>query len=124
MDNFSFDITTDGNLQGWLDCCMVQYHKAVGWSSHNDEKGQRLVFYWVAPPDRVDGYHPLPSPADSGQICAIAKAWLESVDRGRQPDHDGDNGRGFRLYNEAWGHVDEHYQAFLALSPAWAMYGK
>ena len=123
MDNFRFDITSDGNLQGWLDCCMAR-KLAVGWSVHNDDKGLRLTFYWVAPTPLVDEYQPLPSPADSNQIAVIVKSWLDAVNRGKRPDHDGDTGKGFRLYNEDWGHVDSRYQAFLAISPAWAMYGK
>ena len=65
MDNFNFDITADGNLDSWLNCCMGQYRTAVGWSAHDDFKGTRLLFYWVVPSPLVDGYYPLPSPADN-----------------------------------------------------------
>ena len=124
MDNFRFDITAVGGLQGWLDCCIGTSRKASGWSSDGNEKEPRLIFYWIAPTPLVDGYHPFPSPADSLYVGIIAEAWLDSVKRGKQPDHDGHNSKGFRLYNEAWGHVDGHYQAFIAVAPAWAMYGK
>lgn len=124
MDNFSFDITANDNLQGWLDCCMG-HRKAVGWSVHydNGKEESRLIFYWVSPP-HVDKYQSLPSPADTVQVCTIAESWLDVVNRSKPPNHDGSNGKGFRLYNEAWGHVDGHSQGLLAITPAWAMYGK
>lgn len=39
-------------------------------------------------------------------------------------DHDGSNGKGFKVYNEAWGHVAGLHYAFLAVLPTWAWYGK
>ena len=69
MDNLSFDITASGDLKPWLACCMGESRKAVGWSSHNDGKGEWLVLYWVVPTPAVDGYHPLPSPALYDQVA-------------------------------------------------------
>jgi len=40
-----------------------------------------------------------------------------------QPDHDGDNYKGFRLENDFWGQIDG-CEAFLSIEPIWAMYGK
>lgn len=49
---------------------------------------------------------------------------IAHADYGRQPDHDGDNEKGWRLYNETWGMVGGDHSAFAAVEPAWAMYGK
>ena len=123
MDNFRFDITAKGDLLPWLACCMGS-RKAVGWSVREYDKGLRLVLYWVAPTPKVHGYHPLPSPVPYAEVATFATSWLNSVAFGTEPDHDGDNSRGWRIYNEDWGHVDGLYQAFLAIAPAWAMHGK
>lgn len=61
------------------------------------------------------------TPADA---TAFAKGWLRDVDMGREPDHDGDNGRGFRVFTEAWGKVAGHTYAICAIEPVWACYGK
>lgn len=66
----------------------------------------------------------LPFPLDMKKSVDFAANWLEQVAYGKQPDHDGDNGKGFRVFNEAWGHVLGHWQAFVAIQPVWAMYGK
>lgn len=46
--------------------------------------------------------------------------WLGEVSYGREPDHDGDNGKGWRLLTDYWGH---HY-GIVGIQPTWAMYGK
>ena len=125
MDNFHFDITSNGSIERWLELIMGNGRKAVGWSIHDDlPKGRRMIFYWVAPKPLEDWFTPLPAPADVIQVAALASGWLKVVGRGQKPDHDGDTGQGFRLYNEDWGHVDGRYQAFIAIAPAWAIYGK
>ena len=70
-----------------------------------------MVLYWTAP-ERVEGYAPLPFAAGQGQIAVIVQGWLDSVDCGTEPDHDGDNAKGFRLYNEGWGHVESQVERF------------
>ena len=131
MDNYHFDIIANGEVDAWVECCVNgSGNTAVGWSERENDRGvKRLVFYWVDPGKLSGeaaeaGYTKLPYPHDAKQIAAVIKGWLDQVKYHRQPDHDGDNGKGFRLYNEAWGHVDKDWQAFLAVSPAWAMYGK
>lgn len=131
MDNFNIDVTSEGTVS-------LGMALSLAFSRHRTAEGFRiieegrtltdkwrpatLVFYWV----KLDktGYHPLPFKMDAAKATEFAAAWLEQVDYGREPDHDGDNGKGWRVYTEGWGHVDSDYQAIVAVQPAWAMYGK
>jgi hypothetical protein len=66
-------------------------------------------------------------PIDAERAAANVHDWLTlkgGANYGEQPDHDGDNGKGWRVFNESWGHVFGMYQAICAVQPAWAMYGK
>ena len=73
----------------------------------------------------IDAAFALPSgPMTLEQAADFAVGWLEHADYGREPDHGGDNGKGWRLYCEDWGHVDHDHYAFAAVQPVWAMYGK
>lgn len=67
---------------------------------------------------------PLPYPLDFKGALHFIEGWLANADYGRQPDHDGDDGRGFRLFTDGWGHVVGHHYAIVGVQPAWAMYGK
>lgn len=68
---------------------------------------------------------PLPYPMDCQATTEFVWNWLQQgADYGKQPDHDGDNGKGYRIFNEAWGHVGNDWRAIIAVQPAWAMYGK
>ena len=124
MDNRSFDVFDNNRIAQWIECCAGDRH-AIGWSLHGREEKNppRMVFYWTEPTNVV-GFTRLPFRANAADIATIVERWLEEVPYEREPDHDGDNGKGFRIYNEAWGHVDGHYQAFMAVSPVWAMFGK
>src|SRR5690349_24893058 len=54
----------------------------------------------------------------SSDVCSSdLEAWLAEADYGPQPDHDGDNSKGWRIYNEAWGHVDNLWGAIVAIQP-------
>lgn len=61
---------------------------------------------------------------DAEHVWPMIEAWLDDTSYGTQPDHDGDNDKGWRIYNEAWGHVAGLWQAFAAIEPVWLMYGK
>lgn len=137
MDNFRLDITCEGR-ERLMQAMALAFHDrggggAVGyvvkgevpapgaltdWSGR--PKSRRLVFFWTLSPDA----QALPFKLDAEGAADFAWRWLQQEDFGGQPDHDGDNGRGWRLYNEAWGHVDSDNRAFVAICPAWAMYGK
>lgn len=144
MDNFNISITSEGSLVSAMRIAFGAHRKSVGYAirpmvegekyvapsgAHphqmgwkTEPKSLRLVFYW-AKIDRLD-FVEFPFEYDADGAADFADRWLKSVDYGKQPDHDGDNGKGWKLYNEGWGHVDGHWQAFVAVSPRWAMYGK
>lgn len=149
MDNFYFNMTSEGqkSLETILGLAFGQYRHAVGYAIRppvtgiryelpegmdkrdqyklgweKEGKPQRLIFYWIAN-DRPD-FVAFPFKLDAIGAADFAIRWLAELDYGKQPDHDGDNHRGWRAYCEGWGHVDSEYRAFAAIAPAWAMYGK
>jgi hypothetical protein len=103
-----------------------KYHNP-DWKYDKEPKPLRLVFYdnryKSSPPEGGDQVA-LPFTLDAAGAADFASRWLAEVDYGNEPDHDGDNGKGWTVYNEAWGHVDGHYSAIIAIAPTWAMYGK
>ena len=67
---------------------------------------------------------PLPFPLGLEQAASFISDWLKQAAFGGQPDHDGSNGKGWRMFTESWGHVAGHHYAIVGVQPAWAMYGK
>lgn len=118
MDNFHIDITSEGDaqLREALDIAFGSKRQAIGYQI----KGGKLVFFWTEHKDATK----LPFKMDAKRATDFAVAWLSEADYGEEPDHDGDNGKGWRVYNESWGHVNGLWQAFVAVEPVWAMYGK
>lgn len=137
MDNFKLDIVAEGDklLASAMDIAFrggghsTATHYAIRDAEPAVEEGyrkapakkKRLVFMWV---EGGDDAIKLPFKLDAAGAADFARRWLAEADYGREPDHDGDNGKGWRLYNEGWGHVDGEYQGFIAVTPQWAMYGK
>lgn len=85
-----------------------------------------MILYWT---DSAEGRSDhdterLPYKMKVEQAADFVWHWLQTVDYGDQPDHDGSNGKGFRIFNEAWGHIDNDWQAFVAIKPEWIEYGK
>lgn len=87
-----------------------------------EKEHPRLIFYWSEPSGRA--VHPLPFPMKWKEAAEFAWGWLKNQDYGEQPDHDGSNGKGFAVYDEAWGRVGGKWEAICAISPQWAWYGK
>lgn len=60
--------------------------------------------------------------------CAdMAWGWLSEQPEERYEDyldHDGSNGKGFRIYNEDWAGVAGSNYGILAVQPIWTWYGK
>lgn len=95
-------------------------------SSHStklekDDTGtQTLILLWSQEKDA----QPLPWPMDFDGSLAFVKGWLAHVEPEEEPDHDGHNGPGWRVFTEQWGHVAGHHYAIVGVQHAWAMYGK
>ena len=117
MDNFHFDMTGTGEKTLRTALSLFPQHKVTGYRA-DAEKG--LILYWTES-DRATA---LPFPMTLEQAADFAHGWLEHADYGSRPDIDGDSEHGWRLYTENWGHVGGEWQAFAAVQPAWALYGK
>lgn len=124
MDNFRIDVTCrhKENLLLAMKLAFSQHSFAEGYRI--DESKKLLIFYWYIPNDKTPHVNKLPFKMKYDMATDFALSWLAEQDYGRQPDHDGDNEKGWRVYNEAWGHVENDSCAFLAITPTWAMYGK
>lgn len=141
-DNYRFDITAwDGHHDfSMMDLCLkiaFADHKTVTHWSHEPgvlapvengrfyamwKKPPRLILYWWDG-DSKD-LTPFLAPMTYEAAVGAVRAWLEGQDYANEPDHDGSNSRGWRIYNEAWGHVGGHRGAICAVEPAWLMHGK
>lgn len=88
-----------------------------------DDPEKGLIFYEnIAPGHAVK----LPVPLGPKQAADLAWTWLESkTDKEYFDylDHDGSNGKGFKVYNEDWNRVGG-FGGLLAVQPVWAWYGK
>lgn len=119
-DNFHFDISCapiDESLH--IAFLGSPSRKVSHWK---DEDGKRLLLAWAK--EAGLDFTPLPAPMDFVDAATFVKGWLSLADYGREPDHDGDNGKSWRIYNESWGHVAGNHYVFAAIEPEWAMYGK
>lgn len=122
MDNFQIDITAQGKptLETALRIAFEHNHGPAKGYRIDPEKG--LIFLWVV--ESRPGVVPFPFAMDAVGAADFAWRWLAEQDYGPEPDHDGDNGKGWRVYCEFWGHVGGDWRAICAVQPAWAMYGK
>lgn len=125
MDNFHIDITADGRTTLEMAMQIAFAHNAPGLKAEgycvSADKG--LVLLWSAN-DSASGTVGFPFKMDQTGAADFVSRWLSEQSYGPEPDHDGDNGKGWRLYCEGWGHVGNLHYAICAVKPAWAMYGK
>ncbi len=122
MDNFEISIQSTGKADFALamQIAFGQHKTAVGFRV-TEEKG--LILYW-SKSEKKD-FSLFPYSMNHSQATEYCWGWVEATKpKGGQPDHDGDNDKGFIVYNESWGHVDGDWQAFVAIGVIWAMYGK
>ena len=90
---------------------------AVGYIAEK----QRLVFFWYDHEQAVM----FPCALTMDRCAEFAHDWLASADYGRQPDHDGDNEKGWRCFTETWGRIQPYgHPAFVAVEPQWIEYRK
>lgn len=146
MDNRSIDITSEGEAHlglalqlAWPGAAggKATHYKAVGLvekvayygaptshhatTSHELDSGTpTLILFW----HEERGSLPLPYALEIDEAIPFVCGWLKKAQRGPEPDHDGDNGDGWRVFTGAWGSVAGHHYSIVAVQPAWAMYGK
>lgn len=65
----------------------------------------------------------LPAPVGMKTAAALAWEWLNTVQRGQQPDIDGSVEPGWLVYLEDWGKVDGEPFG-IGVKATWALYGK
>ena len=89
-----------------------------------------LILYWM-----ITEGNPLPGVAGvtAEEFLPILWAWLsDPKERNKikvdewdaNPQHDGRNGEGWRVYCGDWGHVGGSSFAICAVKPVWLWYGK
>lgn len=135
MDNFSINLTAESK-ETLLEVLKIVFKhncpsgKAKFWTEKKIETNPEwigtdinrnvLILLW----HEEKGSVKLPSPIDAAGSCELAWNWLMEQDYGPEPDQDGDNEKGFRVYCNHWGHVEGYHYAIIGIVPAWAMYGK
>jgi len=83
-----------------------------------------MLLWWALPDVVPAGVYKLPSKTKVTSLESMIKDWLADQDYGESPDTDGSVSKGWRVYNESWGHIGDNWRAFVAIEPAWLEYGK
>lgn len=101
---------------------LADYKTAKGYATSVVDGRSRIVFFWADYESMV----PFPTALTTDQLADIAMSWLKNeATYGQEPDHDGDNEKGWVCFSEACGHVRPFgWQAFIAVEPLWLMFGK
>lgn len=127
MDNFHIDVTSYGQESLFhIMQIIAERHKVARGYLVQPEGIGRLVFYWWIPAGNKL-IQSLPFTLDAQSMTDFTRRWLAEVEYPEEPDHDGSNSRGFRVYNNEWGHVQgapEKEYSMCAVAPEWAWHGK
>jgi hypothetical protein len=129
LDNFRFDITGEGDISLAMKIAFSQTHSATGYCIRpaEGEKCHRLILFKTKPDDvderegPVEVYRAFDFGFDirAEGAAEIARRFLLKADYPQIAPVSGSSVRGWRLYNEAWGHVDHDWRAFAAIAPTW-----
>lgn len=114
MDNFHINVTCEGEeaLKIALSLPFRIHRVAVGYSIEDNI----LTFFWA----NCDQSVAFPFEMDLEHATQWASAWLKQAKYGPAPDHDGDNIKGWRVFNDA----RRNWEEFVSIEPAWAIHGK
>jgi hypothetical protein len=126
MDNRHISVQSEGRSAFDL-AFQLLFEGAPGHkATHYFEDPQKgLVFLWHN--DEAKKAIPLLTPLEWKGAADLAWTWLSNQPKEKYQeylDHDGSNGKGFRVYNESWGHVAGSHYAICGVIPIWAWYGK
>lgn len=86
----------------------------AGYSNDNS-----VVTLYRHVPASAKGVMELPVPVPVAHFVAIVQAWLATATYPKQPDHDGDNKKGWLVQIE-----DQDWTQVVTIRPTWMMYGK
>lgn len=133
MDNRIFSVNGKGKeclletLKLVFNQCSDYKDYAVGWKI---SKQSGLILCWYV----SEGYNinPFPAKMTAEDCLPFIWNWLQTPEAGKTArigfdaarDHDGDNGSGWRVFCEDWGHVDHIHSAICAIKPVVLWYGK
>lgn len=146
MDNRSIDLTSEGHEALSLALKLMWDSVPGGFATHfkivklratnvywgnptshhevrlepDDTGVPTLILFWTA----ASGAEQFAYPHDLERTNEFVKGWLKSVEYGPEPDHDGDNGKGWRVFTDFWGQIAGASSSIVGIQPAWAMYGK
>lgn len=136
MDNRIFNVNGPMTADG-KDLLAATLRLAFQQMGHPGREGNKAIGYRVCSRKGFILYrYPVsncvlfPCSLSSDQVLPTILAWFDSKpdytceEWDEDHDHDGHNGPGWRVYCEDWGFVDDEYQAFLAVKPAFMWYGK
>lgn len=128
MDNRHISVQSEGRKSFDLAFQLLFENAPGGKATHyleHSEKG--LIFLWHEDKIKDQSASKLPYAMDWKAAADLAWGWLQErrhEEYREDLDHDGSNGKGFRVYNEDWGHVAGSFYGILAVLPVWAWYGK
>lgn len=126
MDNFEVNVISEGRRN-------FNLAFEIGFGKHESLGSFAIATHYVKDPEfgfvllwEKEGMsEKLPIAMHDVLASELVWNWLQrEADYGKKPDHDGDNGKGWRVYARTWGHIGPYKRAILAVQPIWAMYGK
>lgn len=130
MDNRIFNVNGEGRdmLHKALELVFQQEGKNTTCRAWKQTKEHGLILLWS---DSSDA-NAFPAPLSAEECVPMIEKWLASdfaktVELSRfcdNADHDGDNGKGWQVYCEDWGHVGGDHYAICGIKPAYMWYGK
>ena len=100
---------------------------AKAWA-FDKEKGLILLYL-----DFESGISKFPVPLNAEAAAEVAWSWLTTSEDAKTVtcegddanlQHDGSNSKGWRIYNERWGHVGRFHGALCAVKPVYLWHGK
>lgn len=124
MDNFQFNIcsmTNEAFVRTLRLAFELSGHKNI--THYHIKDNNDLAFFWSKPESNILA-QPLPYPMGIGAAVSFATNWLETADYDDEPEHDGDNSRGWTIYNEGWSQVRGSFYGIIAIKTSWAIHGK
>jgi hypothetical protein len=123
-DNLFFEIRSCGKKP--LECAVqIAYDGASGGkATHYVEREvdgvSTLILLW----HEERGAIKLPFPLTVDKAADFVQGWLDNCPKPKEPDHDGDNNPGFRIFVDSWGQVNDWTYSFMGVEFHWQMYGK